>query len=157
MCALHTGMRKAEILYLRWKQIRNGFIYLNKTKTSESRQIPVNETLNTLFQSLPRHLKSDYIFCNKDGKPFEVRRSFNTALKKAGIEDFRFHDLRHTFASRLVMKGASLKAVQELLGHKNIKMTMRYAHLSEDFKKEAVRLLDGDTVDYSSSQKLKEF
>ena len=68
-----------------------------------TRHIPINETLNQLLQSLPRHIKSDYVFCDKDGKPYgEIRRSFNTALRKAGIEDFRFHDLRHTFASRLI-------------------------------------------------------
>jgi len=64
-------------------------------------------------------------------------------MRRAGIKEFTFHDLRHTFASKLVMKGASLKAVQELLGHKDIKMTMRYAHLAEDIKKDAVKLLDG--------------
>jgi len=154
--ALNTGMRRGEILSLKWPQIRNGFIYLHKTKTNEARQIPINKTLNDLFQSLPRYIKSDYVFCDKEGKPYnEVKRSFNAALKKVCIEDFHFHDLRHTFASRLVMKGASLKAVQELLGHKDIKMTMRYAHLADDFKKDAVNLLDGDLKDESSHRKTK--
>ena len=154
--ALNTGMRKGEILSLRWTQIRNGFIYLSKTKTNEGRQIPINDTLNSLFQSLPRHIKSDYVFCDKDGKPYqEVKRSFNTALRKAGIEEFRFHDIRHSFASRLVMRGAGLKAVQELLGHKDIKMTLRYSHLSEDFKKDAVKLLDKDIQNETSHRKEK--
>ena len=88
-------------------------------------------------------MNSEYVFCDKDGKPFkDVSRSFNTALKKAGIKDFHFHDLRHTFASWLVMRGASIKEVQELLGHSDIDMTMRYAHLSEDHKKKAMQLLD---------------
>ncbi len=121
-----------------------------------ARQIPINETLSSLFQSLLRHINSDYVFCDKEGNPYkEVKRSFNYALRKAGIEDFRFHDLRHSFASRLVMKGASLKAVQELLGHRDIKMTMRYAHLADDVKKDAVKLLDEDIQDETSHRKEK--
>lgn len=75
----------------------------------------------------------------------DIRTGFIGACKRAGIENFRFHDLRHTFASQLVMKGANLKEVQELLGHKDIKMTMRYAHLSQESKKKAVNLLNGLT------------
>jgi integrase len=145
LTALHTGMRKGEILNLKWQDIRDGLIYLQKTKTNEPRQIPVSEQLADALQALPRNIKSDYVFCHaKNGKPYvELKKSFQRALGRAGIHDFRFHDLRHTFASHLVMKGASLKAVQELLGHKDIKMTMRYAHLSQDHKRSAIRLLDG--------------
>ena len=141
--ALNTGMRRGEILTLKWSQIRDGFIYLSKTKTDTPRQIPLNNTLTTLFESLPR--KSNYVFCNKNGKPYtDIKRSFNSAVKKAGIDDFHFHDLRRTFASNLVMKGVCLKAVAELLGHKSLKMIMVYAHLSEEYKKSAVELLDED-------------
>ena len=76
----------------------------------------------------------------------DCNRSFNTAVRRAGVEDFTFHDLRHTFASRLVMKGVSLKAVQELLGHTDIKMTMRYAHLAEKTMVDAVKVLDGEEL-----------
>jgi integrase len=68
------------------------------------------------------------------------------SLKKAGIEDFRFHDLRHTFASHFVMRGGSIKDLQEILGHKSLTMTMRYAHLSQEHKKKAVNLLNGLTA-----------
>ena len=71
-----------------------------------------------------------------------IRTAFISALERAGIQDFRFHDLRHTFASHLVMSGASIKEVQELLGHKTLAMTTRYAHLSQEHKKKAVNLLN---------------
>ena len=91
-----------------------------------------------------REFNNQYVFVSdRTGKPYtDVKTSFKTALKHAGIEDFRFHDLRHTFASRLVMAGENIRTVQELLGHKDIKMTMRYSHLSTAHKQKAVRKLD---------------
>jgi integrase len=83
------------------------------------------------------------VFCGPDGKRFlKVKRSFASACRKAGIEAFRLHDLRHTFASQLVMRGASLKTVQELLGFASLAMTMRYAHLSHEHLKDPVNLLN---------------
>jgi len=148
--ALNTGMRKSEILNLKWDNIdlKHGLILLDKTKNSERREIPINEPLKQLFKQLftNRRLDKDYVFVNpKTGKPYtkDLKRSFHSACKKAGIRDFRFHDLRHTFASQLVMNGVDLKTVQELLGHKDIKMTLRYAHLSQAHKKEAVNRIAG--------------
>jgi integrase len=166
-CALNTGMRKGEMLSLKWNQIRNGFIYLDKTKTMEPRQIPVNDTLKVLFKSVRKEhgFKSKCVFLydgqiietktgnvrkpkkNAEAKPVtEIKRSFSSALKRAGIVDFRFHDLRHTFASQLIMKGGTLKDVQELLGHKTMTMTLRYAHLTQEHKRKAVNLLNGLTA-----------
>ena len=87
---------------------------------------------------------STSVFINpKTNKPYDnVKRSFKTALKRAGIEDFTFHNLRHTFASHLVMSGVDLMTVKELLGHKDIKMTMRYSHLSPDHKRMAVKRIE---------------
>jgi integrase len=143
--ALLTGMRRGEVLSLKWEQIRNGFIYLQETKANKARQIPINDRLAEVFREVRRgnHLKSPYVFCDFRGNRFQaVKRSFATVCKRAGLENVRFHDLRHTFASHLVMKGASLKAVQELLGHADIKMTMRYSHLSQAHLKESVSLLN---------------
>jgi len=84
------------------------------------------------------------IFCSPKGKPLkDIRRSFQTALKRVGIKDFRFHDLRHTSASHLLMRGASLKTVQEHLGHTTITMTQRYSHLSKGFSKQEIQRLNG--------------
>lgn len=88
------------------------------------------------------HSKSEFVFCNVDGSQRkDIRFSFFTAIKKSGINEFRFHDLRHTFASHLVMSGVDLNTVRELLGHKTIKMTLRYSHLSPQHKKRAVDIL----------------
>ena len=94
--------------------------------------------LKVLPQELPIYLK-------ENAEPFETKPagSFRTALKRAGIKDFRFHDLRHTSASYLIMRGASLKSVQQQLGHTTLKMTERYAHLSDQFQREEVNRLNG--------------
>ncbi|GLI53721.1 tyrosine-type recombinase/integrase [Thermodesulfovibrio yellowstonii] len=146
--AFHTGMRKGEILNLKWSQIdlRNGLILLDKTKNFERREITITESLKNLFKQLhsKRRLDTDYVFVNPDTgrRYFDLKRSFTSACKKAGIKDFHFHDLRHTFASHLVMSGADLKTVQELLGHKSLTMTLRYSHLSQAHKKEALKALE---------------
>ena len=142
--ALHTGMRRGEILNLKWHDIdfRRGIIYLLKTKNSEKREIPMNEAVRTALIKVRKHPESAYVFCDKRGWPFySVRTSFFTALKKSDIVNFRFHDLRHTFASQLVMSGVDLNTVRELMGHKSLEMTLRYSHLSQDHKKRAVDIL----------------
>jgi site-specific recombinase XerD len=103
----------------------------------------MNQTLYKELQGHPRHLHSAYVFCNTQDKPYdEVKRSFHTACRKAGIKDFRFHVLRYTFASYLVMNGINLKTVQHLLGHKDIRMTLCDAHLSPEQLQAAVGTLD---------------
>ena len=83
-----------------------------------------------------------WVFCKKNGERYgNVRKAFEGAKRRAGIVGFRFHDLRHTFASHLVMAGVDLRTVQELLGHKSYEMTLRYAHLSPDHKKAALDTL----------------
>ena len=152
-CAINSGMRKEEILGLKWKQIRDGLIYLDKTKSKKKRQVPINNTLAELFRTIRKKqgLTSEYVFIYQGKRIKDVKTAYNAALKRAGILDANFHTRRHTFASHFVMRGGSLKALQEMLGHSNIKTTMRYAHLSQEHKKEAVKLLDGLTTSNSMS------
>jgi len=175
VCALNTGMRRGEILSLKWSQIRNGFIYLKETKTKEPRQIPVNDDLKAMFDRIKKEQKaqSDKKVFGLNGKPLKdqslnseyvclykgrqivdnIKKSFHSAKVDADIEDFHFHDLRHTFASQVLLKGGSLKDIQELLGHKTMTMTLRYAHLTQEHKKNAVNLLNGLTGTSGKSSK----
>jgi integrase len=119
-------------------------ITVERTKSGKPRVIPINEVLFSILGDLKKKSsKSDYAFMNLEtGKPFQdVKRSFNHAVKKAGIRGLRFHDLRHTFASRLVAAGVDLITVKELLGHHSVRMTERYTHSSTDQKRRAVASL----------------
>ncbi len=143
--ALNSGMRKGEILRLRWEQVdlRHGFILLDVTKNGERREIPINSKLRATLEAIPHGVESEYVFVDRNGNPFkDVKRSFATALSRAGVKDFRFHDLRYTFASHLIMAGIDLTTVKELLGHKDITMTLRYAHLAPSHKMNAVKVLE---------------
>ncbi len=147
--ALNTGCRKEEILSLKWKQVdmKNSLISLDKTKNGEKRHISINEALKELLVGVEgkKHMNSTWVFHDQStGKRFtDVTHSFKTAKKRAGIEDFRFHDLRHTFASHLVLSGVNIFTVSKLLGHKSVKMTMRYAHLDGKHFSNAVNTLNG--------------
>jgi integrase len=156
--ALNTGMRKSEILNLKWNNIdlKHGFILLDKTKNDERREIPINDTLRKTLTSIPRRLDVPYVFYDpKTGKPYQdIKRSFHTALRRAKIHDFKFHDLRHTFASHLVMAGVDITTVKELLGHKTLTMTLRYSHLAPSHKVKAVNILDSTINEKSTIQKL---
>lgn len=145
--AINTGMRKGEILSLKWDQIRGEFVYLKQTRTDEARQIPINDDLGYCFKSIRKRqpVGTKYIFCDQNGHIKDIKTAFSDALKRAGIQDFRPHDLRHTFASHYMMRGGSLAALQKILGHADIKMTRRYAHLSKEFAKEETKLLNGLT------------
>jgi len=144
--ALNTGMRKGEILSLKWDNVdlRHGFILLDVTKNGERREIPINDTLRVSLQGITRRLDIPYVFFDQCiGKAYQdVKRSFKTALRRTGIKDFHFHDLRHTFASHLVMAGVDITTVKELLGHKTLIMTLRYSHLAPAHKVKAMDILN---------------
>jgi len=166
------NLKHAQIKYIHNLKTgeKDGFIYLkgDETKNRKARQVPVNDDLEVVLKEI-RHkqgLGAKYVFTYqksedklKGVEPVRKRKrlapipervksvktAFNSALRRAGIVDFKFHDLRHTFSSHFIMRGGSLKELQEILGHKKIEMTMRYAHLSQEHKMKAVNLLNGLT------------
>lgn len=133
--ALSTGMRRGEILNLKWNDVDldRGAILLQTTKNGERRFVPLVGMALDLLKS--RHASpptNSLVFPapHSQSKPIDIRSAWETALSKAGISNFRFHDLRHTAASYLAMNQASLLEIGTLLGHKTVQMTKRYAHLS---------------------------
>lgn len=147
MVAGHTGLRKENILSLTWPQVDlfRRLITIDHTKNNERLSIPLNETLMGLFKQLSRirHINSPYVFSKPDGNRYRfIHNEFRKVVKDAGITDFKFHDLRHCFASALVQKGVELYQVQKLLGHRSNAMTQRYAHLSPEHLRDAVNKLD---------------
>ncbi len=146
--ALHTGFRAGELLSLTWKEVdftkRLLTVHSAYAKNGERRSIPMNDVLHaTLKEVRIKHSVRGPVFLNRAGTSYRsYRTAFENAVVKASITDFHFHDLRHTFASRLVMAGVDLPTVKELMGHKDIKMTLRYTHLSNEHKHVAVRALE---------------
>lgn len=145
--ALHTGMRRSEQFSLEWAQtdLKAKRIHLLKTKNGSGRVIPLNSVaVAALERQYEISGQMQRVFVTEDGKPFirkPIRRWFEGILDKAQIKDFSWHCLRHTFCSRLVMAGVPLKTVQELMGHKTIQMTARYAHLAPEHLRSAVEMI----------------
>ena len=134
--ALSTGARKGEIMGLRWPQVDFArlVIVFHDTKNKERRVLPLaGRALDVLrTHEKVRRSDTDLLFPgHKPDRPFDIRAGWEGALAKAGIADFRFHDLRHSAASYLAMNGATLAEIAEVLGHKTLQMVKRYAHLSE--------------------------
>jgi integrase len=133
--ALSTGMRQGEIMGLTWDgvDLHQGRITLYKTKNGEIRVVPLVGKALEVVKGLPRCIDTPLLFPGKmkRDKPMDLRTPWEAALKNTGIEDFRFHDLRHSAASYLAMNGASMGEIAEVLGHKTLQMVKRYAHLSE--------------------------
>jgi len=145
--ALNTGMRQGHLLKLKWENIDvdRGSITIIQGKTLRRKTIAINELATGALEWLQANCYGDLLFMRPWADPIgkvTVYDAFKGACSTAGINDFRFHDLRHTFASHLVMAGVDLVTVKELLGHKTIAMTNRYTHLAQEHKAQAVAKLE---------------
>ncbi|NQY74077.1 MAG: site-specific integrase, partial [Candidatus Margulisbacteria bacterium] len=160
---ISTGMRAGELLNIKLSQVdfNNNVIHVIndqdfQTKSRKNRDIPMNKLLRRKLKEYlatwvnsdkmtthPRtQAQSDYLFCAKDGSRIKsIKRSYYNLLNRTGIKEATIHTMRHTFASHLVMNGADIRTVQELMGHSSIGVTEIYAHLTNNHKQQAVKLL----------------
>jgi site-specific recombinase XerD len=149
--SLHTGMRRNEQWQLRWQDVnlRAGIITIPQTKNGSRRHVPINSVAERALTALARNRSGSAYVCagseQREGRDWE--RWFEDCVRKAEITDYRWHDNRHTFASRLAMAGVSLRTLAELLGHKTLAMVMRYAHLAPAHLREAVERIAGASTD----------
>jgi len=143
---LRTGFRRGEMLGLRWRDVdfKAGVLTIPKSKNGDTRHVPMTSTVRAILSRRPRTLDpTALVFPNSEGRR-DLRWAIKTvpaALRVAKIPGFRFHDLRHTFASRLAMEGVDLMTIRELMGHKSMAMTLRYAHLSPGHRRTAIERL----------------
>lgn len=153
LLALNTGCRRGELLGLEWRRVdlQKQLIYLEAIHQKNGRRgsVPLNDEAHAAIlerqRFRARHCpQSPWVFCDSEGNRIQsIKRSFGTACRRAGIEDFHIHDLRHTCAAWLVQAGVPLIQVRDLLRHSTIEMTERYAHLSPDNVRTAVAALNG--------------
>jgi integrase len=152
--AIYTGCRQGEILSLTWDQVDmdRRFIYLEETKAGSPRVVPLCEVACGVLEAID--LREGHVFLNEKGKPYRcIKASFRRAKKQVGLT-LTFHDLRHVFASRLRLLGASLGDIAESLGHKSVSTTLRYAHLTPDYMKGVVGPLDNLKAESKLHRKL---
>lgn len=161
---LNTGMRMDEVLSLEWSHVDlfRKTVTVMRTKNGERRTIPLNQRAFELLKAKAkvRGIKSNYVFVSEVGTKIHdrnVRRAFYNALEKAWIKDFRFHDLRHTFATRLAQAGIDLYKIAKLLGHKTIAMTQRYSHHFPESLRDGVEVLDRISSSTISAQSEKKW
>jgi integrase len=145
LLALNTGLRRGELFNLTWDNVNLSKPQLTVAgegaKSGKTRHIPLNKEALTVLTRWQQSTKATHglVFPSENGQRFNnINKSWNNLLDDASIEGFRFHDLRHDFASKLVMRGTDLNTVRELLGHSDYAMTLRYAHLAPEHKQEAV-------------------
>lgn len=146
LLALNTGCRRGELLEMTWADIEGRVLAVrgSSAKSGQTRYIPLNREARSVIKVWrPADAKpGGHVFARgRSGSVTTIKTAWAPLLKRASIEKFRFHDLRHTFASKLVMAGVDFNTVRELLGHADLKMTLRYAHLSPEIKAAAVERL----------------
>jgi integrase len=161
LLALNTGLRRGDLFDLKWDHVDLGRRQIRKViaKTSHARRkagrkpehavLPLSSEAHAILSQCKRQSSSEYVFASPrtGGRLDNIRKAFVAVMDDAKIAGFRFHDLRHTFASRLVMAGVDINTVRELMTHSDIKMTLVYAHLSPDHKAAALeRAFGGVTV-----------
>ncbi|KGM07175.1 Integrase [Methylophaga thiooxydans] len=146
---MNTGMRRGEMFNLRWQDVdfvnKRLTVVGNTSKTGQTRYIPLNDEAYKVLYTWQKQTKrnSGFVFVGKNGERFtNIDKAWKVLLRDSQISDFRLHDLRHHFASRLVSAGVDLNSVRELLGHSDIKMTLRYAHLAPAHLSDAVAVLN---------------
>lgn len=145
LIALTSGARKSEILWLKGKDIDfdNQLLYLSDTKNGDNRTLAMSDQVIEMLKgrSIPREA---LLFPSENDPkvPICIRSAWELAVKRAGLEDFRFHDIRHTTASYLTMNGTSTREVAEILGHKSLQTTKRYSHLANAHKRTLVNHLE---------------
>lgn len=146
---LHTGLRQGELLSLQWGRVNlfRKTIIIQVSKNGKPRTIPLNQiALDILVEkSKVRNIKHDLVFTSSVGTKIDcdnLRRTFESVLKKADIQNFHFHDLRHTFATWLAQRGVDIYKISKLLGHKDIRMTQRYSHHSPESLRDGIQVLE---------------
>lgn len=147
--ALQTGMRRGELLSLTWSQIlfQEGYILIHRSKNGDRRGIPISHALEDLLQTISRSYPVDRpgpVLTKENGSAIsnnDLEYAFRLAITRANLPGLHFHDTRHTYATRLIQRGADLYSVQRLLGHRNPAMTQRYAHHSVESLRAVVQLL----------------
>jgi integrase len=143
--ALSTGARRGELLSLTWPQVdlKRGMILLDDTKNGESRSLPLTGRALEVMREHASCSSSGWVFPSKCGtKPADIRKGWENAVERAGLDDFTFHSLRHSAASYLAMNGASLAEIAEILGHRSLEMTRRYAHLNHEHTRKVLASLN---------------
>jgi len=157
LLSLNTGLRRGELFSLRWSNVdlqgKNLSVSGEDAKSGKSREIPLNEEAYEVLEHWKAGVSNadgNLVFPNKSNEPFrDVKRAWSTIKARSAITGFRWHDLRHTFASNLAMNGVAINSIRELLGHSDLTMTLRYAHLSPNHLSTAVETLS-PTISRSS-------
>ena len=157
LVARYTGMRRDNIVTLQWQQVdlTRNLITLEQTKNGDRLGVPLCDPVVMVLQEVRRTRPKPFgpVFVQLDGQPVSgdaVGMAFVRACRQLGVTDFRFHDLRHTFASSLVQRGVDLYRVQRLLGHRDGRMTQRYAHLAPENLRDAVQVFNADYHKFST-------